>query len=266
MGSESGKLSSLRQLLVNSPPLPLLVFVQSRERAAELYQELVFDGISVDVLHADMNPKQREESVRRMWEGKTWVMISTEVMARGMDFGGLRGVLNYDFPQTVQSYIHRIGNLPLLRQTHIVPTSLLRLGRTGRAGREGDAITYFTNDDAPYLKSYVLLHINLFVIPLNAICTCLQSIANVVSASGWPIPKWITDLPKPSRLKKKLLRRAPVERKRVSTVSGRNVVRREAIKKREMIKGSKRRKLKAQMNANPSGETPSGTQRENEDD
>jgi len=64
-------------------------------------------------------------------------MVCTEVMARGMDFGGLRGVLNYDFPQSVQSYIHRIG-------------------RTGRAGREGDAITYFTDADAPYLKSYAL--------------------------------------------------------------------------------------------------------------
>ncbi len=161
VGSESGKLSSLRQLLANSPPLPLLVFVQSRERAAELHQELVFDGVSVDVLHADMTPKQREESVRRMWEGKTWVMISTEVMARGMDFGGLRGVLNYDFPQTVQSYIHRIGVYPFLTKCISYQCYYYDLGRTGRAGREGDAITYFTNDDAPYLKSCVLFHIHL---------------------------------------------------------------------------------------------------------
>ena len=99
-------------------------------------------------------------------------------------------------------------------------------------------------------------------------CTRLQSIANVISTSGWPIPKWITDLPKPSRLKKKLLRRAPVERKSVSTVSGRNVVRREAIKKREMVRGSKRRKLKAQMSEkedpDPSDGT-SGVERKDED-
>lgn len=56
-----------------------------------------------------MTAKQREESVKRMRKGETWVMVCTEVMARGMDFGGVRGVLNYDFPQSVQSYVHRIG-------------------------------------------------------------------------------------------------------------------------------------------------------------
>lgn len=45
----------------------------------------------------------------RMRRGESWVMVSTEVMARGMDFKGVREVINYDFPQTVQSYIHRIG-------------------------------------------------------------------------------------------------------------------------------------------------------------
>ena len=54
-------------------------------------------------------------------------------MARGMDFKGVNLVINYDFPQSVQSYIHRIG-------------------RTGRAGRSGEAVTYYTKDDAPYLK------------------------------------------------------------------------------------------------------------------
>lgn len=60
-------------------------------------------------------------------------MIATELMSRGIDFKGVNLVINYDFPTTVQSYIHRIG-------------------RTGRAGRAGEAITYFTKDDAPYLK------------------------------------------------------------------------------------------------------------------
>jgi len=66
-------------------------------------------------------------------QAKIWILIATELMARGMDFKGINLVINYDFPQTVQSYIHRIG-------------------RTGRAGRPGAAITYFTKDDAPYLK------------------------------------------------------------------------------------------------------------------
>jgi len=80
-----------------------------------------------------MTQKEREESVSRMRKGESWVMVTTEVVARGMDFKGVREVINYDFPTTIQSYIHRIG-------------------RTGRAGREGKAVTFFTDEDAPYLK------------------------------------------------------------------------------------------------------------------
>lgn len=54
-------------------------------------------------------------------------------MARGLDFKGVNLVINYDFPQTIVSYIHRIG-------------------RTGRAGRAGEAITYYTKEDIPYMK------------------------------------------------------------------------------------------------------------------
>ena len=64
-------------------------------------------------------------------------MITTELMARGMDFKGVKLVINYDFPQSVQSYIHRIG-------------------RTGRAGRDGEAVTFFSRDDVTYLKRYII--------------------------------------------------------------------------------------------------------------
>lgn len=84
-----------------------------------------------------MTKKERADTVNRMLKGEVWVLISTEVMARGMDFKGICGVINYDFPTSVQSYIHRIG-------------------RTGRAGREGIAVTYFTDEDSPYLKPCVL--------------------------------------------------------------------------------------------------------------
>ncbi len=64
---------------------------------------------NVDCLHAGMTKKEREDTVSRMRRGECWIMISTEVMARGMDFKGVRSVINYDFPTSVQSYIHRIG-------------------------------------------------------------------------------------------------------------------------------------------------------------
>ena len=111
-----------------------MLFVQSIERATELFHELVYDGLHVDVIHSDRPKAQREGVIQAFKKGDIWVLICTELMARGIDFKGVRLVLNYDFPQTVQSYVHRIG-------------------RTGRAGRDGEAITFFTKDDAPYLKT-----------------------------------------------------------------------------------------------------------------
>ena len=105
-----------------------------------------------------MTRKEREDAVARMRRGESWVMVSTEVMARGMDFKGVREVINYDFPQSVQSYVHRIGErripamLPGLANGASL-TCIHLAGRTGRAGREGKAITYFTDEDAPFLKT-----------------------------------------------------------------------------------------------------------------
>jgi ATP-dependent RNA helicase DDX52/ROK1 len=66
--------------------------------------------------------------------GKIWVLITTDLMGRGLDFKGVNLVINFDFPPNAVEYIHRIG-------------------RTGRAGRRGTAITFFTTDDAGSLRS-----------------------------------------------------------------------------------------------------------------
>lgn len=68
---------------------------------------------NVDCLHAGMTKKEREDALGRMRQGQSWILVSTEVMARGMDFKGVREVINYDFPTSVQSYIHRIGVHPM---------------------------------------------------------------------------------------------------------------------------------------------------------
>jgi len=201
-GSEIGKLQALRNLISEGIQPPVLIFVQSIERATELFHELLYDGLNVDVVHSDRSKQQREETVRRFRHGEVWVLVATELMARGMDFKGVNLVVNYDFPQTVQSYIHRIG-------------------RTGRAGRRGKAVTYFTREDAPYVKS----------------------VANVLKASGQQVPQYMLDLPKPSKLKKRELKRRPIERKDISRVAGAGVGRNLANKRREMIQASKRRKV-----------------------
>jgi ATP-dependent RNA helicase DDX52/ROK1 len=152
-----------------------------------------------------MTQKEREDSISRMRRGETWVMVTTEVMARGIDFKGIREVINYDFPTTIQSYIHRIG-------------------RTGRAGREGKAVTMFTDDDAPYLKMYV------FIMSLGSSNKqLLFRIANVILQSGSTVPDWILKLPKPSKMKRKQMGKV----NRPDKVNpARNCFRHDALKKR----------------------------------
>ncbi|KAG1331741.1 DEAD-box ATP-dependent RNA helicase 57 [Cocos nucifera] len=133
-GSEKGKLLALRQSFAECLNPPVLVFVQSKERAKELYKELAFDDIKADVIHADLTQQQREDAVDNFRAGKTWVLIATDVIARGMDFKGINCVINYDFPESASAYIHRIG-------------------RSGRAGRTGEAITLYTEEDKPFLRN-----------------------------------------------------------------------------------------------------------------
>lgn len=131
--SEAGKLLAIRQQLRAGIQPPVLVFVQSMERARDLFNELMFEGIPMEYIHGNRSSKQTKEIVNQFRLGKIWVLICTDVMSRGLDFKGVSMVINYDFPQGMISYIHRIG-------------------RTGRAGREGEAITYFTYEDLSMLR------------------------------------------------------------------------------------------------------------------
>ncbi|KAL0316257.1 UNVERIFIED_CONTAM: DEAD-box ATP-dependent RNA helicase 57 [Sesamum radiatum] len=134
VGSEEGKLLALRQSFAESLNPPVLLFVQNKERAKELYNELKYDDIRADVIHADLSQIQREHAIDNFRSGKTWVLIATDVIARGMDFKGVNCVINYDFPDSAAAYIHRIG-------------------RSGRAGRSGEAITLYTEADVPFLRN-----------------------------------------------------------------------------------------------------------------
>jgi ATP-dependent RNA helicase DDX52/ROK1 len=119
----------------------------------------LYEGVNVDVIHADRPQGKRDEVVRNFRQGITWVLICTDLMGRGIDFKGVNLVINYDFPQSVISYIHRIG-------------------RTGRAGKNGAAITYFTQV------------LNFCFCSSAALTTVqedkpmLRSIANVIKESG----------------------------------------------------------------------------------
>ncbi|XP_076464904.1 putative ATP-dependent RNA helicase DDX52 [Babylonia areolata] len=205
VGSEAGKRMAMRNLIREGITPPVLIFVQSKQRAKELYSEFMYDSIKVDVIHADKPQAERDATVRHFMEGQVWALVCTELMGRGIDFKGINLVINYDFPTNAVSYIHRIG-------------------RTGRAGVPGRAITFFTEQDVTHLRS----------------------IANIMKESGCEVPEYMLKLKKPSKKDKK--KKFPVKRKRIATVL------------HEDVNPAKRRKLSAdQHQAQATGrEQPTG--------
>ena len=97
-GSEAGKLLEFRNIVRAGLQPPVLVFVQTKERATELFKELLYDGINVDVIHSERSEQQRENTVNAFRSGDIWVLICTELLGRGIDFEGVNLVINYDFP------------------------------------------------------------------------------------------------------------------------------------------------------------------------
>ncbi|KAK4241835.1 ATP-dependent RNA helicase rok1 [Achaetomium macrosporum] len=232
--TEPGKLLALRQLLhpVSSadsgPPLrpPFLVFTQTIERAQALHDELKYDipleaggSARVAVLHSSLSDSARSKIMARFRGGEVWVLITTDVLARGVDFAGVNGVVNYDVPTSAAGYVHRAG-------------------RTGRAGREGGvAVTFYTKDDIPFVKS----------------------VANVIAASekqagkgeGEAVQKWLLDaLPKVAKEDKRKLKVRGVESRRTggraSITTKSSWERRREHNRLQAIEASKRRKRQQQ--------------------
>nr|CCC95903.1 unnamed protein product [Trypanosoma congolense IL3000] len=127
-GNELGKIVAMRNILREGITPPVLIFVQSIERSKELYEEIHCQGLHIAVMNSRMSHEERDETMMNFRLGKIWVLVTTELLSRGIDFKNVGTVINFDIPTTVESYIHRVG-------------------RSGRAGRTGRAITFFTEDD-----------------------------------------------------------------------------------------------------------------------
>lgn len=95
-GSEQGKLLALRNLIAEGGlPYPSLIFVQSVERADELARQLVLDGVRAEAVHGGKSKTRRDQAIADFRTGAAWVLVVTEVLARGMDFRGVKVVVNY---------------------------------------------------------------------------------------------------------------------------------------------------------------------------
>lgn len=128
------KLDALTRILETEPFNAILVFVRTRLATTELTERLEARGHAAAALNGDMPQKQREAIVSRLKRGSLDILIATDVAARGLDVERISHVINYDIPYDTETYIHRIG-------------------RTGRAGRTGDAILFVTSREKRMLAA-----------------------------------------------------------------------------------------------------------------
>ncbi len=122
---EETKLAALSCLLETDEVSSALIFTRTKARAQDLADELMRRGFSADSLHGDLNQSRRELVLNRFRKATVTILVATDVAARGLDINDVSHVFNYDMPQDAEDYVHRIG-------------------RTGRAGKKGIAITLLT--------------------------------------------------------------------------------------------------------------------------
>lgn len=129
----SQKMDALFRVLDMETPGPTIIFCSTKRATEEVAENLRGRGCLADGLHGDLNQRDRDRVMRRFKEGRVELLVATDVAARGLDIETVTHVINYDIPTDVESYTHRIG-------------------RTGRAGREGDAITLVTPREIGQLR------------------------------------------------------------------------------------------------------------------
>ncbi|KAI9806515.1 MAG: RNA-dependent ATPase rok1 [Piccolia ochrophora] len=212
--TEQGKLLALRHLLhpttshSSAPPPrpPFLVFTQTIPRATALHSELLYDispfagGSSrLAVLHAGLPDAARASIMARVRSGEVWILITTDLLSRGVDFRGINAVINYDVPTSAAAYVHRVG-------------------RTGRAGREGGvAVTLYTRDDVPHVKNVA----NVIAASEKARGATSGAVHAEGEGEDVGVQKWLLDaLPTPSKNDKKRLKKRGVEARRAMPERG----------------------------------------------
>ena len=127
------KLEALRRILeINNEGV--IIFVRTKSLTTSIAEELEIAGHSVAVLNGDIPQNQREATVDRLKKGFIDILVATDVAARGLDVDRIKLVINYDFPFDAETYTHRIG-------------------RTGRAGRTGEAILFVNRREKHFLKN-----------------------------------------------------------------------------------------------------------------
>ncbi|MEH7381170.1 DEAD/DEAH box helicase [Bacillus sp. JJ1533] len=131
---EKKKFDVLTRLLDIQSPELAIIFGRTKRRVDELSEALTLRGYAAEGIHGDLSQAKRISVLRKFKEGSIEVLVATDVAARGLDISGVTHVYNFDIPQDPESYVHRIG-------------------RTGRAGKNGLAMTFVTPREIGQLKN-----------------------------------------------------------------------------------------------------------------
>ena len=112
----------------------VLIFTRTKQGADRVVRDLEQAGVRATAMHADKTQAQRTRALQDFKDGKISVLVATDIAQRGLDISGITHVINYDVPQQAEDYVHRIG-------------------RTGRAAREGDAYTFMAPDEIAMVRT-----------------------------------------------------------------------------------------------------------------
>ncbi len=125
---EPQKLKIIHHIFKNGDLQRVIIFSGKKERVKEITRKLKSMQINCDQMHSDLSQQERDEAMYRFKAGQTDVLVATDIVARGIDIDDIRLVINYDVPSDSEDYVHRIG-------------------RTARADRDGEAITFVSDND-----------------------------------------------------------------------------------------------------------------------
>ena len=134
LADDLGKPETLRRLLAHYQPASTVIFCNTRQECKDVGVELYDHGYKPLVLHGDLDQKERDQMLVRFANQSSTILIATDVAARGLDIDDLAAVINYDLSRDPEVHVHRIG-------------------RTGRAGKEGLALTLYTSREEYKLES-----------------------------------------------------------------------------------------------------------------
>lgn len=131
--TEDRRFDSLKMAIEEFRPFMSIIFCKSRERANEVYNLMIKKGLDAEILHGEFSQTKRETIMKRFKDLKFPYLVTTDISARGMDIEGVTHVFNYDIPREIEYYIHRIG-------------------RTGRAGETGIAISLVSDKEVTQME------------------------------------------------------------------------------------------------------------------